>query len=112
MPVHSLLSAVLVVAGLLVGGAMGPGALRGRTHAQNASPEVTALGGALDLRGAVDRASEHGCSQSFASSHEHTALRLSVDARGAATLTAESERYETSGPSPGRYAAGEGPEVS
>lgn len=105
--VHSILSAVLIVAGVLVGGAMGPGALRGRTLAQNASPEVTTLGGAIDLRGAVDRASEHGCSQSFASSDEHTALRLIVDARGAATLTAEGERHETSGPSPGRYAAGD-----
>lgn len=76
-------------------------------HAQSAAPDLTTVALPLDLRGGIEASSEHGCSQSFASSSSRTALRLAVGARGAATLTVDLESHETFGPSPGRYAEGD-----
>jgi hypothetical protein len=66
-----------------------------------AGPVVAQAGLALplDLHGVIERASEHGCSQSFATTSGQASLALRVSARGAATLTIDGHVTSTIGSS-------------
>lgn len=79
----------------------------GAAHAQQRDPSVHALALPVQLVGGLDRHAQHSCSQSFASSHGLARTSLVIDASGAAQLTLEGSDDATSGPSPGRYAAGD-----
>jgi hypothetical protein len=68
---------------------------------------VTSLALPLALSGTLARRSEMGCSQSFESDDGSARVSLAVDASGVARLTLEGEHDVTSGPSPGRYMAGD-----
>jgi hypothetical protein len=103
--IHVRLFALVTVAAVV---ALAPTAVL--VGAQDVSPELVALpaaGSPFELGGGIQRSSQHGCSQSFASSSDNARLRLVVDARGGATLTLDLERHEVFGPSPGRYADGD-----
>ncbi len=74
---------------------------------RGAGGDALTLAGAFTLGGVLQRTSAHGCSQSFASSDDRAVMQLAVDAHDRVTLTIDVRHYESFGPSPGRYAAGE-----
>lgn len=82
---------------LLLAAAAGPAAAQGGPALPGAAlPGLTLP---LDLHGAIARASEHGCSQSFASTWGQASLGLRVLAPGAATLTIDGYVTSTMGSS-------------
>lgn len=76
-------------------------------HAQTRSPEITSLALPLALTTTLERDTDHGCSQSFESVAARATVRLAIDATSAAQLVLDGRYARTSGPSPGRYAAGD-----
>jgi hypothetical protein len=76
-------------------------------HAQTRSPEITSLALPLALTASLERHAEMGCSQSFQSSQGTAQIALAIDRGGAARLTLDGDYGSTTGPSPGRYMAGD-----
>lgn len=76
-------------------------------HAQTRSPAVASLAWPMALRTTLERDTEHGCSQSFESVSARGTLLLEIDPSGATRLTFDGRYARNSGPSPGRYMAGD-----
>lgn len=76
-------------------------------HAQVGAPAVGSLALPLVLSATLERSSAMGCSQSFQSSSGTAQVQLTVDANGAARFTLEGDYGTTTGPSRGRYRAGD-----
>jgi hypothetical protein len=77
-------------------------------HAQQtASPVVTTLALPLTVRTTLERDTSHGCSQSFESVSARGTVLLEIDPSGATRLTFDGRYFRNSGPSFGRFQAGD-----
>ena len=79
----------------------------GVAQADDADLRIEVVRALVDARGAVDRDTEHSCSQSFASTHTHAEASLHVETGGVARLTIDILSRGTFGPSPYRFREGE-----